>query len=171
MYNPIHQEQIAAEPESLECAQQGTVENIFHVPIPQMQEQFVESVQKIPQERLLFERIEEQIGDILVPPVVEETVEVLQRSVTAVEVSAPQVDGSRPRLVEVTVPMYNQDHQEQLVASEQITHVPVPQIQDPVECDEPLAIGDMVVDTSFGLSPECEIIRIGYSLYNGQNTT
>ena len=36
------------------------------------------------------------------------------------------------------------DHQEQLVASEQVTHVPVPQIQDPVEHDEPLAIGDMV---------------------------
>ena len=51
----------------------------------------------------------------------EETIEVLQRSITAVEVSAPQVGGSRPLLVDVTVPMYNQDHQEQLVASEQIT--------------------------------------------------
>ena len=48
--------------------------------------------------------------------------------VEGVEVSAPQVDGSRPLLVEVTVPMYNQDHQEQLVAGEQITHMPVPQM-------------------------------------------
>ena len=68
----------------------------------------------------------------------------LQRSITAVEVSASQVDGSRPVLVEATVPIYNQDHQEQLVASEQITHVPVPQIQDRVKHDEPLAIGDVV---------------------------
>ena len=60
------------------------------------------------------------------------------------------------------------DRQKQLVASEQITHVPVPRIQDPVEHDEPLAIGDIVVDTSFGLSREGEIIRIGHSLYNGQ---
>ena len=60
------------------------------------------------------------------------------------------------------------DHQEQLVASEQITHAPVPQIQDPVEHDEPLAIGDMVFDTTGGLSRECEVIRIGHSLYNGQ---
>ena len=64
------------------------------------------------------------------------------------EVSAPQVDGSRPLLVEVTVPMYNQDHQEQVVASES-AHAPVPQ-QDLVEHDDPLAIGDMVVDTTGG---------------------
>ena len=56
----------------------------------------------------------------------------------------------------------------QLVASEQIAHVSVPRIQDPVEHDEPLAIGDMVVDTSFGFCRECEIIRTGHSLYNGQ---
>ena len=60
------------------------------------------------------------------------------------------------------------DHQEQLVASEQIRHVPVPQIQDPVEHDEPLAIGDMVLDTTGGLSRECEVISIGHSLYNEQ---
>ena len=46
-------------------------------------------------------------------------------------------------------------------------HEPVPQMQDPVEYDGPLAIGDMVTDTSSGLSRECEIIRIGHSLYNG----
>ena len=40
------------------------------------------------------------------------------------------------------------DHQEQLVASEQIAHVPVPQIHDLVEHGEPLAIGDMVLDTT-----------------------
>ena len=55
------------------------LKNIIHVPIPQIQEQFVERVEKIPQERLLFERIEEQIGDILVPPIVEETVKIGQK--------------------------------------------------------------------------------------------
>ena len=39
----------------------------------------MESAHKIPQERLLFERIEEQIGHILVPPIVEDTVEVDQK--------------------------------------------------------------------------------------------
>ena len=38
----------------------------------------MESVRRIPQERLLFERIEEQIRDTLAPPVVEETVDVYQ---------------------------------------------------------------------------------------------
>ena len=47
---PVHQEQIA-------------VEQIVH---PQIQEQIVEGVMEIPQERLL-EGIEEQIGDVLVP--------------------------------------------------------------------------------------------------------
>ena len=164
-----------------------TADETSHVPvvvqeIPDVQvverirEQIVPRIQEIPQERLLRriaeqivpERIEEQIGDSLVPPIVEETIEVLQRSITAVEVSAPKVDGSRPLLVDVTVPMYNQNHQEQLVAREHITHVPVPPIQDPVEYDEPLVIGDMVLDTSGGLSRECEIIRIGHSLYYGQ---
>ena len=151
-----------------EHMQLHTAIHFVHVSVPRIQE--------IPQERLpgriaeqiVPERIEEQIGDSLVPPIVEETIEVLQRSITAVEVSAPKVDGSRPLLVDVTVPMYNQNHQEQLVAREHITHVPVPPIQDPVEYDEPLVIGDMVLDTSGGLSRECEIIRIGHSLYYGQ---
>ena len=45
--------------------------------IPQIQEQFVKSVQVIPRE-LFQERIEEQIVDILVPPIAEETAEVVQ---------------------------------------------------------------------------------------------
>ena len=142
-----------------EHVQLHTAIQIVHVSVPRIQDIPQEHLPERIAEQIVLERIEEQIGDSLVPPIVEETIEVLQRSITAVEVSAPQVDGSRPLLVEVTVPMYNQDHQEQLVASEQITHVPVPQMQDPVEYDEPLAIGDMVFDTS---SRECEIIRIGH---------
>ena len=44
-YNQVHQEQIAAEQESVECVQQHTVEQIVHVPTPQIHEQIVESVQ------------------------------------------------------------------------------------------------------------------------------
>ena len=58
VYKQVHQEQIPAEPGSFERAQQRIVENIVHVPIPQIQEQFVERVQEIPQE-CLPERIEE----------------------------------------------------------------------------------------------------------------
>ena len=130
---------------------------IVHVSVPRIQEIPQEPLPERISEQIVLERIEEQIGDSLVPPIVEETIEVLQRSNTAVEVSAPQVDCSRLLFVEVTVPMYIQDRQEQLVASEQITHEPVPQIQDPVEYDEPLAIDDMVSDTSGGRSRECEI--------------
>ena len=36
-----------------------------------------------------------------------------------------------------------------------------------MEHDEPLAIGDMVVDTSGGLPRECEIVRIGHSSSTG----
>ena len=51
VYKQVHQEQIAAEPGSFEHTQQCAVDNI-------VQEQVVESVQKIPQQRLR-ERIEE----------------------------------------------------------------------------------------------------------------
>ena len=78
MYNEVHQEQmIAAEQESVECVRQHTVEQIVHVPVPQIQEQIVGSVQVIPRE-LFPERMEEQIVDILVPPIVEEMAEVVR---------------------------------------------------------------------------------------------
>ena len=48
LYNQVHQEQIAAEQESVERVQQHTVEQIVHVPVPQIQEQIVESVHVIP---------------------------------------------------------------------------------------------------------------------------
>ena len=76
VYNQVFQEQIAAEQESVERVQQHTVEQIVHVPIPQIQEQIEESVQVIPRE-LLSERIEEQIVDNRVPPIVEEIAEVV----------------------------------------------------------------------------------------------
>ena len=66
VYKQVHQEHVTAEPGSFERTQQCNVENIFHVPIPQIQEQFVESVQKIFQERLP-ERIEEPIENTPVP--------------------------------------------------------------------------------------------------------
>ena len=78
-YKQVHQEKIGAEPVSFEHTQHRDVGNIVYVPIPQIQQQFVESVPRIPQERLLFERIEEQIRDTLAPPVVEETVDVDQK--------------------------------------------------------------------------------------------
>ena len=55
----------------MERVQQHTVEQIIHVPIPQIQVQSVESVQVIPRE-LFPERIEEQIVDIPVHPIVAE---------------------------------------------------------------------------------------------------
>ena len=77
VYKQVHQEQIAAEQESVERVQQLTVEQIVHVPIPQIQEQIVESVQVIPRE-LFPERIEEQIVDIPVPPTVKDIEELVQ---------------------------------------------------------------------------------------------
>ena len=59
-------------------------------------------------------------------------------STTAVEASASHVTGSFFLLAEIAVPVYNQIRQEQIVAeqecaqprtTEQIVHVPVPQIQ------------------------------------------
>ena len=49
--NQIRQEQIAAEQERVELVQQRTVEQIVHVPVPQIQEQIVDGVKEIPQER------------------------------------------------------------------------------------------------------------------------
>ena len=46
------------EPESVERVQQHTVEQLVHLPVPQIQEQIVESVQVIPRE-LFPERVEE----------------------------------------------------------------------------------------------------------------
>ena len=136
------------------------IQNV-HVSVTRIQEIPQEHLPERTAEQIVPERIEEHIGESR--RIVEETIEVLQRSITAVEVSAPHVGGS--------VFMYNQDHQEQPVASEQITYVPVPQTQDPVEYDEPLAIGDMVSDTSRGLSRECEIIRIGHPRLVSMGTT
>ena len=62
VYIHFHQEQVVADPECVERVQQRTV----HVPILQIQEQFVESAKEIPQERL-SERIEEQIEDVPIP--------------------------------------------------------------------------------------------------------
>ena len=74
---PVNQEQIAVEPESVERVQHHTIEQIVHVPIPQIQDQYVEIVQVIPRE-LFSERIEEQIVDVLVPLIVEKMAEVVQ---------------------------------------------------------------------------------------------
>ena len=43
VYNQIHQEQIATEPENVECAQQHTVEELVYVPVPQIQERSQQS--------------------------------------------------------------------------------------------------------------------------------
>ena len=56
---------------------QHTGEQIVHVPVPQIQEQIVESVQVIPRE-LFPGRIEEQIVYMPAPPIVQEIAEVVQ---------------------------------------------------------------------------------------------
>ena len=70
VFEQVYQEQIAADPGSFERTQQRTVENIVHVPIPQIQEQFVEGVKEIHQERL-SERIEELTVNAPIPRIVE----------------------------------------------------------------------------------------------------
>ena len=77
VYNLVHQEQITAEQESVERVQQHTIEQIVHVPSPQIHQQMMGNVQVIPRQ-LFPERLEEQIVDILVPPFVEEIAEVVQ---------------------------------------------------------------------------------------------
>ena len=54
-----------------------TAEQNVHVPVPQIQEQYVEGVKVIPHERFP-ERTLENIVDVWVPPTVEDTVEVAQ---------------------------------------------------------------------------------------------
>ena len=56
-------------PSGVERVQQHTVEQIVHVPTPRIQKQIVESCQVISRE-LFLERIEVQIVDIPVPPIV-----------------------------------------------------------------------------------------------------
>ena len=56
-------------PSGVERVQQHTVEQIVHVPTPRIQKQIVESCQVISGE-LFLERIEVQIVDIPVPPIV-----------------------------------------------------------------------------------------------------
>ena len=92
--------------------QRHTVEQFVHVPTPQIQGHIEESVQ-----------VEEQIVDILAPPIVE---------------------GSLPSVDELSLPVYNQIHQEHIAAeqesierlqqhtAEHITHVPIPQIQEQI---------------------------------------
>ena len=57
VYNQVHQEQIAAEQESVERVEQHTVEQLVHVPIPQIQEQLVEGDQVIPRELFTSESL------------------------------------------------------------------------------------------------------------------
>ena len=47
VFEQVYQEQIGADPGSFERTQQRTVENIVHVPIPQIQVQFMEGVKQI----------------------------------------------------------------------------------------------------------------------------
>ena len=96
VHKQVHQEQIAADPGCFELTQQRTVENIVHVPIPQIQEQFVEGVKEIHQERLL-ELIEELIENAPVPHSVEEIEEVVQ-------IIQERVHGTRRLAVSFSVP-------------------------------------------------------------------
>ena len=106
VFEQVYQEQIAADPGSFECTQQRTVENIVHVPIPQIQVQFVEGVKEIHQERLPG-RIEElivcvapiphSVEDIPVPQeqlIAEETT--LNTSSTSTSNATPGVPSATP---------------------------------------------------------------------------
>ena len=86
VFEQVYQEQIAADPGSFERTQQRTVGNIVHVPIPQIQVQFVEGVKEFHQERLP-ERVEELIVCDPVPRSVEliEDIPVLQEQLVAEE--------------------------------------------------------------------------------------
>ena len=107
VYNQVHQEQIPAG---------ETTENIAEIPC--VQEQVI--IQEIPQVSS-GERIQEQIVDItgLVNP---------QISNTAIEASAPEVVGSLLPFEEFTAPVYNQAHQEQIVAGEMALNI----VENPV---------------------------------------
>ena len=74
VYNQVHQEQIAAEQESVECVQQHTVEQICARANPSDP---AADCGVIPRE-LFPDRIEEQIVDFLAPPIVKEMAEVVQ---------------------------------------------------------------------------------------------
>ena len=78
----------------------------------------------------------------------------MQRSITVVEVSAAGRWYQYPCATKTT-------RNSSLTVNK--LHVPVPQIQDPVEYDEPLAIGDMVVNTSFVLSREWRLFALDIS--------
>ena len=81
VFEQVYQEQIAADPGRFERTQQRTVENIVHVPIPQIQVRFVEGVKEIHQERPP-ERIEELIVCAPVPHSVETSLFLKNSSLT-----------------------------------------------------------------------------------------
>ena len=97
VYNQVHQEQIVAAEMTLNIVENSAV-----------QEQVI--VQEIPQVPIV-ERIQEQIVDIT-------GLANQQFSITGVEVSAPQAVGSLSPFQEFDAPLYNQIHQEQIVAGE-----------------------------------------------------
>ena len=84
------------EPLLHEHVQLHTAIQIVHVSVPRIQQIPQEHLPERIAEQIVPERIEEQIG---------ETIEVLQRSITAVEVSVPQVDSSRPSLSKQQYPV------------------------------------------------------------------
>ena len=84
-YKQVHQEQIAAEPESL-VRNSAPSDICIHVPISQIQEQFVESVKEFPQ------AVEQRVGIPITaahaacsPPVTEFVSSPMQESVPAIE--------------------------------------------------------------------------------------
>ena len=77
VYNQVRQEQIAAEQECVERVQQPKVKQMVHVPVPQVQEQIVEGIKEVPQERFP-ELTVEQVENTPIPQSVEETAEAVQ---------------------------------------------------------------------------------------------
>ena len=57
VYNQVHQERIPAEQEGIERVQQRTIEQITHVPVPQVQEQIVERYQGNPLRNVSLSRL------------------------------------------------------------------------------------------------------------------
>ena len=73
----------------VERVHQHTVAQIVHVPISHIQEQIVEGLKEIPQERFPEQTVE-QIVDIPVPPIVEEIAEVMSTSHAAAHAAPTQ---------------------------------------------------------------------------------
>ena len=118
VYNQIHQEQIVAV---------ETTQNTFENPAVQEQVQIVKRIQEQivePTDAMTYAAPSQQLPLSKQPSLLASTSIIIglvntQFSITGVEVSAPKTVGSFPPLEEFDAPVYNQIHQELIVATVQ----------------------------------------------------